>query len=780
MAHPFDIVVLMTLTVLAGIAAQVISLYLRVPSIVLLLLLGIALGPDGINFLHPELLGDGLEVIVSLSVALILFEGGLQLQIRELMKASGSLRNLITLGSVISLLGGSLAAHYLGHFPWKLAFLYSALVIVTGPTVIGPLLKQVQVDRPVAALLEGEGVIIDPLGAIIAVLVLNVLLNGDVDPTTLVAGLFTRITLGAAIGGAGGWLLGWFLRQAELLTSDLKTLVTLAGVWGIYVFAQYSQNESGLGAAVVAGIVLSAQGIPELRLLRRFQGQLTVLAVSVLFILLAADLPLARLAELGWGGLLTVLALMLLVRPLNVWLSTWTSDFNWRQKAFISWIGPKGIVSASVASLFAIVLTNNGIAGGEQVKALVFLTIMITVVLQGLSAQTVANALGVTAAQAQGAVIVGSNALARLLARLLQERDQPVVLIDPNPAEVAQAKQENLQVFLSSALNTEVLEAAGLEAAGTFLAMTLNGEANFLLGQRVVDEFNPPRVLVVAPQDTPGRDLPQQTQVQLAFTPNVPLTLWNHYLSNDETVLVEITFQEVSFSFQQTYLQALVDSGRLLPLLVERDDQIEVAQVGISWQTDQRIIGLLQNSCARALRDKLPGLQEVNMPPLLQDLLKQVGYFEHCSEAEIEDLMAHGHRLTVAAGQIICQEQEPGESFFIILSGSVEIYGGETKERLATRYFGEFFGEISPLMGVPRTASARALENTTLFEVNKDNLQSLLSQNVKLADSIAEELLQRQDALHQLQLSETENGAESERLSTIRKRLQTIFSLKSS
>ena len=218
MDSPFDITLLIVLTVVSGITAQVLGDYLKVPSIVFLLLFGIILGADGLGVLHPNLLGEGLEVIVSLSVALILFEGGLNLELRELGRVSTSLRNLVTIGTLITLIGGGMAAHWLGEFPWPIAFLYASLVVVTGPTVVGPLLKQVQVDRQVAALLEGEGVLIDPVGAILAVLVLDIILNGDADPVRLISGLVLRLGIGGAIGAAGGWVIGFFLKKAQFLS----------------------------------------------------------------------------------------------------------------------------------------------------------------------------------------------------------------------------------------------------------------------------------------------------------------------------------------------------------------------------------------------------------------------------------------------------------------------------------------------------------------------------------------------------------------------------------
>jgi len=246
-----------------------------------------------------------------------------------------------------------------------------------------------------------------------------------------------RLGTGAVIGGLGGVLLGVFLKQTQFLSEELRNLLVLASLWGLYGIAQEIQDESGLMATVVAGIVLRALSIPDERLLRRFKGQLTILAVSVLFILLAADLSIASIFALGRGAVLTVTVLMVVVRPLNIAICTAPSDLNWRQKVFLSWIAPRGIVSASVASLFAILLTERGISGGDAIKALVFLTIIFTVLAQGLTASLLARALGLTGLrEGSGAVIVGCNLLSLLIARLFQENGESVALIDTNPKPV--------------------------------------------------------------------------------------------------------------------------------------------------------------------------------------------------------------------------------------------------------------------------------------------------------------------------------------------------------
>lgn len=604
---PFDITLLIILTVISGIGAQVFAAFLNAPGIVFLLLFGIVLGPSGLGLLHPDRLGTGLDVLVSLMVAIILFEGGFNLELRDLGRVSGSLRNLVTVGTLITLLGAGMAAHWLSEFPWPIAFLYGSLVVVTGPTVINPLLRQVQVDRRIATLLEGEGVLIDPVGAILAVVVLNVLLNGGAAPLAIASSLAIRLGIGGSIGIVGGWLLGLLLKQAKFISDDLKALVVLAGLWGLYGTAQLLQNESGLMATVAAGIVLRAFSLPEERLLKRFKGQLSIMAVSVLFILLSADLSLAGVLALGWGGVLTVLALMFAVRPLNIWVCTWNSGLNWRQKLFLCWIAPRGIVSASVASLFAILLTQRGINGGDSIKALVFLTIIMTVFLQALTAQWMANLLQINSKAATGAVIVGCNPLSLLIARLFKERNEPVVLIDTAPEAQALAAQEDLPIFISSALDVDVLERAGLASKGTFLAMTSNGEVNLVVAQRAAEEFGPPRVLAIFPRDPQTNSATNSgtnaaAKIQQPFLPNTPLKVWNEYLTDASVKLGETVFAKETLELKKGRVQGLIDEGNLVPLVVERDGQLRISAGEGTWQVGDRLVYLLHYPKSKLLK----------------------------------------------------------------------------------------------------------------------------------------------------------------------------------
>ncbi len=623
MESSLDITLQIILTVLAGIGAQVLAEFLKLPGIVFLLLFGILLGPSALGLLYPDRLGVGLDVIVSLLVAVILFEGGFNLELRDLGRVSGSLRNLVTIGTLITLVGAGIAAHWLSEFPWAIAFLYGSLVVVTGPTVINPLLRQVKVDRRVSALLEGEGVLIDPVGAILAVVVLNVLLNGNADPLSVASGLMLRLGTGSSLGIVGGWLLGFILKQSRFLSDDLKALLVLAGLWGLFGLAQSIQSEAGLMATVAAGIVLRASSVPEERLLKRFKGQLTILAVSVLFILLAADLSIAGVIALGWGGVVTVLSLMFIVRPLNVWCCTWKSGLNWRQKMFVSWIAPRGIVSASIASLFALSLTQNGINGGDSIKALVFLTIILTVFVQALTAQWAANLLQITSSDVTGAVIVGCNPLSLLIARLFDERDEPVTLIDTAPEARQQAEQQQRRIFISSALDAEVLEEAGLGYVGTFLAMTNNGAVNLVIACQAAEEFRPPRVLAVFPRDpqiSTGTGVTSEPKVQQAFAPHTMLRTWNEYISDGAVKLGETVLRETDVEAQQAYLRSLITSGTLLPLLLERQGCLQIVPAEAPLQTDDRLIYLLHDPKPKLL--KL--LSGSSQPRLILETLPEV------------------------------------------------------------------------------------------------------------------------------------------------------------
>ncbi|MBD2022044.1 NAD-binding protein, partial [Leptolyngbya sp. FACHB-36] len=299
----------------------------------------------------------------------------------------------------------------------------------------------------------------------------------------------------------------------------------------------------------------------------------------------------------------------------NIWLCTWNSDLNWRQKLFLCWVAPRGIVSASVASLFAILLTQRGINGGDSIKALVFLTIMMTVFLQALTAQGMANLLQITSKQATGIVIVGCNPLSLLIARLFTDRGEPVSLIDADPDARQQAASENLRVFISSALDAEVLEEAGLSRMGTFLAMTSNGEVNLVVAQQAAEEFRPPRVLAVFPRD-PQVNATATLKIQQAFVPQIPLKQWNQHVTDAAVKLGETQLREGDFEVQQAYLHGRIAAGELVPLLIERSQVLQIASAEDPWQAGDRLVYLLHDPKPNLLK-LLSGSSQMRLVPEL-------------------------------------------------------------------------------------------------------------------------------------------------------------------
>ena len=586
----FSLSFVIVMAIVAGIAARVTANFFRVPSIVFLLIFGVALGGDGLNLVQPRLLGDGLAAIVSISVALILFDGGLNLQLKELGKVSESLRNLITIGALITLLGGGFAAYWLSEFPWTIAFLYAALVVVTGPTVVNPIIEEVGLDRRLATILEGEGVLIDAIGSVLAVVVLDVALNPSAGAFEVVIDLVERLGVGGVLGAIAGWLLGKFLQKATFLAEDTKSAVVVAAVLGLFEAAQQIQSESGLTAVVVMGIVLRAAEIPNNRALLKFKSQLVALIVSVLFILLSANLSIPSIFALGWDGVKTVLFLMLVVRPLNVIVSTWNSGFSWRQKAFLAWCAPRGIVAASVASLFSILLTERGVNGGESIKALVFLTIAMTVFLQGLSAKLVAKLLGLNQPDISGLVIVGSNPIGILVARLFQANGQNVAIIDTSADLCRQAEAYDIPTFVSNGLEAKSLAEAGLDSAGTFLALTINIDVNIVIAQLAVKEFNPPKVFAVYVRDGDRRS---QASVQQAFSDRLPIKTWNQYILQREVRVGEVLLTELEMADKLNSFNTMFNAGQLLPLLFERKGQLQIVSADMSWEKGDRIVYLL-------------------------------------------------------------------------------------------------------------------------------------------------------------------------------------------
>lgn len=495
--------------IILGIVAQWIAWRIKIPAILPLILSGLLVGPistyfreDGTKLLEPiynansgEGLfpGESLFYFVSLAIGIILFEGGLTLKRREISGVGPVIVKLITIGSTVTFIGAGLAGHFIMGLTWPISFLFAALIIVTGPTVIAPILQNVPLNRNVATVLKWEGILIDPIGALVAVLVFEFIrsASGGVEFTSHALIQFVQIILiGLALGTLAAYSLYQLIRN-DLIPHYLLNVFTLAFVLGVFVFSEIMAHESGLLSVVVMGMVLGNLDVPRLQEILSFKESLSILLISILFILLAANIDMADLNIVlnDWHSFALFATVALALRPLGVFISTRNSELNINEKLFISWVGPRGIVAAGIASLFGITLTNEGVAMAEYITPLVFMIVLGTVLLNATTARPVAKLLGVIQESSSGILFVGASLASRVLARYLIENGRHVVMIDNNEGSVRRARDMGVEAFVVNIYTDDLNEQFELLDVGYLIAMTSSPDVNEYALEKYTREY---------------------------------------------------------------------------------------------------------------------------------------------------------------------------------------------------------------------------------------------------------------------------------------------------
>ncbi|AIZ40930.1 MULTISPECIES: cation:proton antiporter [Cellulophaga] len=480
--------------IVLGIIAQWVAWRLKLPAILPLILIGLLVGPiatlyteDGLKLIEPIwngekglFPGESLYYFVSLAISIILFEGGLTLKRNEIKNVGPVITKLITLGSVVTFFGAGIAAHYIFGLNWQISFLFSALIIVTGPTVITPILRNIPLKKDISTVLKWEGILIDPIGALAAVLVFEFISVGEGQAYTQTALIeFGKILLfGTTFGFTFAHALTFAIKK-NFIPHYLLNVVSLSLVLMVFVMSDVFAHESGLLAVVVMGMVLGNINLPNLKELLYFKESLSVLLISILFILLAANINISDLALIyNWQTAVLFAVIVFIIRPLAVFLSTQGSSLKLNEKLFISWVGPRGIVAAGIASLFGSKLLAKGEAGAEYITPLVFMIVLGTVILNATTARLFAKLVGVFLKKSNGILIIGASKVSRIIGSYLQKNDRHVVLIDNNQTNVDKAKNMGLEAIAANIYSDTLSDNIELNDVGYLMALTGNSDIN--------------------------------------------------------------------------------------------------------------------------------------------------------------------------------------------------------------------------------------------------------------------------------------------------------------
>jgi NhaP-type Na+/H+ or K+/H+ antiporter len=481
--------------IILGILAQWVAWKFKIPAILPLILIGLLVGPiaseflseDGTKWIEPIwngekglFPGESLYNFVSLAISIILFEGGLTLKRSEIKNVGPVITKLITLGSAITFFGAGILAHLIFNLSWEISFLFSGLIIVTGPTVITPILRNIPLKKDVSTVLKWEGILIDPIGALVAVLVFEFIsVEGDSGFTKTALIEFGKIVLfGTTFGFTFAHALAFAINK-KLIPHYLLNVVSLSVVLLVFIESEIFAHESGLLAVVVMGMVLGNGKLENIKELLYFKESLSVLLISILFILLAANINIEDLLLLyNWKTAILFALVVFVIRPLAVFISTTPSNLKTNEKLFISWVGPRGIVAAGIASLFGSKLLREGVPGAEYITPLVFMIVLGTVLLNATTARLFSKLVGVFLTKSDGILIIGASKVSRLLGHYLETNGRHVVLIDSNQNNIRKAQDLGLEAFDTNIYSETLSDNIELNDVGYLMALTGNSDIN--------------------------------------------------------------------------------------------------------------------------------------------------------------------------------------------------------------------------------------------------------------------------------------------------------------
>lgn len=597
-----------------GVTAQILADRVKIPSVLFLIIAGIAVGPEGLGIVTAESFGESLSGIVGLSVAIIVFEGAFHLKLEKLRQTPKEAFRLGTLGALISLIGTAIAVRFALGSSWGLALLVGSLLVATGPTVITPILDIVPVRDRVAAALETEGIVNDVTAAILAVAVFEVLTPGESGPAHLFSVFVTRLGIGVLVGVLAAGILWYLLKHVDLSPANAvqnSRLVILIGAIATFGLADSLSSQAGIAAVATAGVLLGNADLPYEEEIEAFKGDITLIVLSFVFISLATLLSVEDLLALGGGGLLVVLAVVAIIRPVSVLLSTYGNRLTVRERLFMSAVGPRGIIPASVATLFALELRQTDPAAASLLVGTVFLVILVTVVFEGGFARHIAQVLDIIPMRV---IIVGGGRVGRSLATRLEDRGENVIIIDRDQEQVEATRNQGFVVHHGDGTDTDDLVKAGAADAKIVAAATSDDDANLLVAQLTRSKFDVETVL--ARVNTPGnaeafeelgvRAISADESIAWAMDNVIErpaLSEWMTKLGQSGDV------QEIEVTADEMVGRSISDLDQMLPdgvliALVSRDGASQIPEPGFTLQYGDHITFLGRKEAVREALDQ--------------------------------------------------------------------------------------------------------------------------------------------------------------------------------
>jgi len=582
------------IAVLIATAAQLLASRLRFPPILLWLVAGMALGPFGLHLLHVETIVPALHTLIELGLAIILFEGGLNLNLKALKENGWVVGRLVIFGPLITILIGGTAAHYIAGMDWPLSLLFGALVSVGGPTVILPIVRQMRLGRNISHVLTAEAMLIDVVGAILAIVFLQLALMQAPSATAIGVDILFKVIVGAVIGLVGGRALAWILTSQWSRDFETRTILTLTSAWGLFLLADAISSQAGLLTMLMMGATLQRMEIHDIQRLKHFKGSLSMLLISVLFVLLAAHMDLSILINYLWQGISIFAILALLARPLVVFSSTLGSRLSMNESLYLAGMAPRGVVAAGITSLFALILQDSGHAQGDMLMALVYIIITISVLGYSLLARPLKSLLAIKGGDDRSVLIIGGGQVGSEVGRALGE-DREVRFLDLNSEVISTLKRSGYNAVCGNALDPLFWEIVHAEEIGCAIIMTGSSDHNLLIARLAHESFHIPDIYVALQEGDEEKhaSLIHQLQTRRLFGKAYNYTYWNDQAYRKRLTYETRMIEEGSSLIGHNMKDVRIQHG-VQPITVIRDGKTSIPYDGFTFKAGDEVKMLMR------------------------------------------------------------------------------------------------------------------------------------------------------------------------------------------